>query len=195
MLRFTCRSRWIVLSMLLASLLATAPTVRRCPWLWSDVVVAAIAPCTGGAMPLDAPPPPEATPGCDAMGGAATGVTCPMHAGAAGVSCPMQAGATDVTGPMHAGGSGVTECSRGAMAARKPPAGPRARCLIGPSIGSVWRPPLPVVRYPGTAALLPAPTTESSWTPTRVAIVVDVPPPAARDPDSRPPVRGPPSLA
>jgi hypothetical protein len=173
MIRLAHRSRWLAPVMLVASLFATAPSVRLCSMPWTDVTVAALATCTGGAIPADATPVHETALGCEAMTGGATCDRCPLG----GPSGPIAT---------TAGAEGTTEHAAST--------GARTRCLMAPAMGSLWRPPLPVVRHPGIAALPSASAPDPELAPTRIVVTAVVPTPAARGPVARPPVRGPPSL-
>jgi hypothetical protein len=70
-----------------------------------------------------------------------------------------------------------------------------ARCMIEPSIRSLWMPRAPIARYPGTAVLVRIPAIEPASRPVALARSTPLVWPTAREPDARPPVRGPPGMA
>jgi hypothetical protein len=66
--------------------------------------------------------------------------------------------------------------------------------MAGPSIRWLWLPRTPVARYPGTAVLVGIPAVEPVHRLAAVVLSASLVWPAAREPDARPPVRGPPRL-
>jgi len=181
--------------LLLASLAAAAPVVRRCPFDWSDVDLRTYAACA--AMPKAGD--------CRANVAACSETeSCPLHAGAmasnpvharATESCPLEAGAAESC-PMQAANAGEPDVGSQRHVAANPAAPARGKahayCLDEPFMATASRahPPAPPAPLAIAAAIV---TIEVPATVRPTAFTVEARPPTGPY-VARPPIRGPPPL-